>query len=473
MVNDDNTTTVQTLPKLAADANGNFVICWADERNGDFDIYAQRFAADGTLLGTNFRADDDTTNSSQLDAGIAMASDGSFVICWRDQREDGQNYDIYYQRFNPGAIRSGINIKVNDNTSSSSQRSPAIAGNANGDFVIVWDDRRNGNADAYFQRFAPSGRIGANVRADTSSVISTADPDAAMADDGTIIITWYGILNGSNIYLQRIAPNNSFLGGNILVNDDNQNVPHQRPDIAVNSLGEYTIAWGDSRDGDNAIYGQRYDDIGLAIGANFRIDDDFTMLTSRSNPTLHYDSSDRLLIMWSDNRIGGPYAQRYGSNNAPLGANFPVPSDTANAGGRPSTVVFGDHILSTWIKLLPNTNFDVWANILDLNNPVGITDELNWSVSESIQLFANYPNPFNPTTTIGWQMANTSHVQLSIYNVRGQKVKTLFEGVKSAGFYDAIWDGTNLHGGLVGSGVYFYEIRSEEFISVRKLMLLR
>jgi len=81
-----------------------------------------------------------------------------------------------------------------------------------------------------------------------------------------------------------------------------------------------------------------------------------------------------------------------------------------------------------------------------------------------VQMLPNYPNPMNPQnsgTTITFKLPHKSNVELTIYNVLGQKVKTLVNAVRYAGEFDASWDGRNRQGQMVSSGVYFCEIKTK------------
>ncbi len=88
-------------------------------------------------------------------------------------------------------------------------------------------------------------------------------------------------------------------------------------------------------------------------------------------------------------------------------------------------------------------------------------------------LSANYPNPFNPETSIDFVIPETSHVSLTIYNALGQHVKTLASEVKSAGSYTVVWDGRDDAGRLVNSGVFFYRMKAGNIIRTNKLMFLK
>lgn len=89
------------------------------------------------------------------------------------------------------------------------------------------------------------------------------------------------------------------------------------------------------------------------------------------------------------------------------------------------------------------------------------------------KLFQNYPNPFNPVTTIVYSVADQNRVELTIFNVRGQKVRRLVSETKSPGRYTINWDGTGDGGARVASGVYFYRIRIGTFSAVKKMIVLK
>lgn len=85
----------------------------------------------------------------------------------------------------------------------------------------------------------------------------------------------------------------------------------------------------------------------------------------------------------------------------------------------------------------------------------------------------NYPNPFNPSTEIGMALPFDSDVELSVFNVLGQKVATLVDGHMPAGYHTVTWNGTGSDGSSVASGIYFYRITSEQFTTSKKMMLLK
>lgn len=88
-------------------------------------------------------------------------------------------------------------------------------------------------------------------------------------------------------------------------------------------------------------------------------------------------------------------------------------------------------------------------------------------------LSQNYPNPFNPTTTIDYSIPKSGNVELVIFNMTGQKVRTLISGRQDAAFYKIVWDGRNELGENVASGLYFYRLVSGSFSKIEKMTLIK
>ncbi|HEX9973656.1 MAG TPA: T9SS type A sorting domain-containing protein, partial [bacterium] len=96
-------------------------------------------------------------------------------------------------------------------------------------------------------------------------------------------------------------------------------------------------------------------------------------------------------------------------------------------------------------------------------------------VPDQFALLQNYPNPFNPTTIIRFDLPKTSRISLKIYNLLGQEIYTLYEGMKSAGNHQAIWDGKDNHDMAMPSGLYFCRLSVEggRWVQTIKIMLIR
>jgi immune inhibitor A len=99
--------------------------------------------------------------------------------------------------------------------------------------------------------------------------------------------------------------------------------------------------------------------------------------------------------------------------------------------------------------------------------------ENNGQIPTSYFLDQNYPNPFNPTTTIRYGLMKRSDVRIVIYNLLGQEIRTLFRGVKEAGFHSQQWDGRDNYGRTVASSIYIYRLETAENVYTRKMILMK
>ena len=86
----------------------------------------------------------------------------------------------------------------------------------------------------------------------------------------------------------------------------------------------------------------------------------------------------------------------------------------------------------------------------------------------------NYPNPFNPSTTIKFDLRKAGYVNLEIYNIKGQKVRTLIDQQQEAGYHSKVWNGIDDSGNPIGSGIYFYRLIVDgTAYPMRKCLLLK
>ncbi len=123
-----------------------------------------------------------------------------------------------------------------------------------------------------------------------------------------------------------------------------------------------------------------------------------------------------------------------------------------------------------------NTLNELYDNAVIAKQKYDITTDLNdntLSLPKQFELFQNYPNPFNPTTKIQFNLAATSEIKLEVYNVLGQKVKTIADTKLSAGVHEYQWDATDDANQSVASGIYFYRLSNDEQFKTHKMTLLK
>ncbi len=100
-------------------------------------------------------------------------------------------------------------------------------------------------------------------------------------------------------------------------------------------------------------------------------------------------------------------------------------------------------------------------------------DEKPRTVPQTFALEPNFPNPFNPATTIGYRLPQASRVQLSVYDLLGQEVAVLVNTDQLAGSYQVVWSGRNDRGEPVPAGVYFYRLEADAYAGVKKMVFLK
>ena len=123
---------------------------------------------------------------------------------------------------------------------------------------------------------------------------------------------------------------------------------------------------------------------------------------------------------------------------------------------------------------------DDWDVTPSANGPWTFTVDAGWMLSaeeellpEVFALYNNYPNPFNPITNIKYDIPEVSDVRIDIYNLAGQRVRTLVSKQHQPGRYKIQWSATNDAGSPVASGMYIYKIHAKDFVSVKKLLLMK
>lgn len=206
-----NTTTAngQSRPSVAMDANGDFVVSWdsGDQDGSSFGVYAQRYNAAGVTQGSEFRVNT-TTASIQAEASVAMDADGDFVVAWQSLGQDGSSDGVYAQRYNAAGLSQGGEFRVNTFTSNK-QSAPSVSMDVDGDFVVSWESsgQEGSNYGVYAQRYNAAGvPQGGEFPVNTFTTSSQISPAVAMDADGDFVVAWKSDgQDGSDdgIYAQR------------------------------------------------------------------------------------------------------------------------------------------------------------------------------------------------------------------------------------------------------------------------------
>jgi hypothetical protein len=170
------------------DAGGAFLVAWQNlDRDGDdLGVYARRFNAAGAPLGNEFLVNT-TTTGRQFGSVVAMDADGDAVVAWKSGATGGSVYDLFAQRYDSAGTAQGGEFQVNQTTLSQFSRTPSVAMDVGGDFVVAWD-RGNVLARRYGADGVPQGGE-FRVNTDVNDVKNF--PTVAMDADGDrFVIAW-------------------------------------------------------------------------------------------------------------------------------------------------------------------------------------------------------------------------------------------------------------------------------------------
>lgn len=200
----------QWSPAVAVHRGGAFVVVWHDDsQDGSSQgVYAQRYDATGNRLGGEFRVNTEVTNQQWWPA-IAMDADANFVVAWDSQAQDGSGYGIYAQRFDATGTPVGTEFRANT-TTANDQRIPAVAMDHWGNFVVAWTStgQDGSSSGVYAQRFDNTGaRVGGELQINATTAGTQQSPDLATDGWGNYVIAWESENqdgNGYGIYARRL-----------------------------------------------------------------------------------------------------------------------------------------------------------------------------------------------------------------------------------------------------------------------------
>lgn len=377
-VNDDNTVTTQSDPKIAVAANGSFIITWVDRRSGTNDIFLQQFDTAGVAIGVNRRINDDTNESYQFEPAVACDVNGRYSVVWKDYRNGSYPFDpdIYFQRYNSSIEPQGINCNLTVEYPDSTKETPDIALYAWGGGVVVWADYRNRQWDVYGQLISSDGSlVGGNFKInDDIGTFQQHAPKVSVSQNGWFIVVWYdNRLGNDDIYAQKFDSLATPLGGNFRVNTDDADARQAFPDVATDGAGAFTVVWVDWQNGNYPsnpdIYSRKYFEDLTPITGEVNINTDNSN-TAQREPSIASDRLGNVAIIWADSitnswDISG---QMIDVDGIVREANFKANEHTDSAQVSPDVALDGRYRYLTWVDRR-NGNYDIYASVQQYNDP--------------------------------------------------------------------------------------------------------
>jgi hypothetical protein len=348
------TTNTQGDPAIAADGDGDFVVAWQSiqEGTGGPGIFAQRYNASGVPQGGELHVNT-FTPSTQANPAIAMDADGDFIVAWSST--DAVNGGVRAQRFNAAGVPQGTEFGVAPSAGQGAGQ-PAVGMDVAGNFVVAYSANEGASGvNILVRRYdflgAPQGTA---FRANTYLTSVQLTPAVAMDADGDFVVAWESYLqDGSDygVYAQRFNSFGNVQGAEFRVNSYTTSTQRSAA-VGMDLAGDFVVAWHSyGQDGSsNGVYAQRYNAAGIAQGAEFRVN---TFTTNgQSGPVVALDADGDFLITWSsyqqDGSLSGIYAQQYSAAGATIGAEFKVNSFTTNSQTRPAVTADhkGDYVIA-------------------------------------------------------------------------------------------------------------------------------
>ncbi len=319
------TTGPQSVPQIAADGQGNFIVVWTSDGSSGSDnslasIQGRRFASSGAPLSDEVQINTYTTGSQGgLYGGPSVAADaaGNFIVVW-SSASGAFSADVKGQRFDSTGALIGPEFQVNTSTTGDQGR-PQIAVAADGDFVVAWQSGYyvlpfQGGYDKQIRarRFASTGSaLGGDFSVNSYTSGDQSNPSVAVLDDGGFVIVWQsGGLSGApdgspqSIFGQRYGSTGGPLGGEFQVNTyttGSQGLPF----VAVGDDGQQTVTWQSSSsttDPDVGVFAQRFATDGSFLGPQFQVNT--TTAGNQQGGALSLRQG-RSVIVWSGPEIHG------------------------------------------------------------------------------------------------------------------------------------------------------------------------
>jgi len=352
----------QTSPSVVVFKDRSFLAVWQDQRNGDWDIYAQKFDSLGAAVGGNFEIPQDPDFLDQINPDVARIEDSSFIVIWVEK--DEQN--IYAQRFHWDLSPDGSAILVNEAQISTPDLKPALAAFPDSGFVVTWQDTRSG-INIYARRFDSSGdTLGSSFKVNDTSSVLPESPSIAADTSGVFVIAWNDSRGGDkDIYFQRFDSAGNPLDTNQVANKDAAQIQYQSK-VSFGKNKGFMITWIDLRKGNEDIYQRLFHWDGTAKIADRKVNSDLGS-DGQWFPDVGADSNGFFIVAWADYRgeLPAMYVQKYDTNGTVLGPNMRISDSTATGENQMTSIWVnqpGGYVVC-W-RHAEGLHFDIYAQMV-------------------------------------------------------------------------------------------------------------
>jgi len=356
------THSAQHVPAAARLADGGFVAVWASYDTGDqYDVYAQRYDANGGMVGDEVRVNTTTAGHDWEPVVAGLADGGHVVVWWAGSTHPASRTHLRAQRYDGAGNKVGGEITLTDQGARHTNNSLVVTALADGGYAIAFETADGSYTGIATQRFAADGTpIGPRQLANSYTTYNQDVPSMTGLAGGGWVVAWDspgGDGAGWGAMAQRFDAAGAKVGGEFRLNASIGGDQYHTS-LAALEGGGFVAAW--YSDGQGGVYAQRFDAAGARVGAEFRVN---TLgVDTVPRPSIVALPGGGFAVAWQSVQDGGydVHAQRFDAAGARVGGEFRVNDVTT---GRQSDVVLVDR---------PDGGFTaVWASNDQTRDPSG------------------------------------------------------------------------------------------------------
>ncbi|MBL1199463.1 MAG: hypothetical protein FWK04_10315 [Nostoc sp. GBBB01] len=326
----------QGQPAVVYDPLSGFTVVWDSfgQDGSNYGVYSKRYNSAGVPQ-TGDSLVNTTTTGAQRDPVIARDATGNYVVVWRGNGSGGDSNGIYFQRFNAAGTALGGETLVNT-ASTDLETQPAVAMNGSGAFVVAYTSTNGTDSEVFVRLYNSSGIAVINpIQVNVTTTSAQNSPVVAIDNNGNFVVVWESSQNSAataiDLYGRRFSSTGAALSGEFLISTvtaGNQS----NAAIALDGNGNFTVAWQSvDQDGSGSgIYARQFSSAGVALGAEFLVNQ--TTAGDQVEPAIAMQTKGDFAIAWRNQSSGNGdiYVRSYSANNAPTGLTLSTTSINEN-----------------------------------------------------------------------------------------------------------------------------------------------
>ncbi len=360
---------------IAAIPNGGFVVSWSSyygTSGRSNDIFCRVFEPNCSPVGNEFQINQITTGN-QTEPSVAAKNSDEFIAAWQGYVSEEDGFDIFAQRMDTNGLPIGSELHVNNKINSNDQTCPNIAMNNNGSFVIVWDSETDMNSTVICgRRYNNEGTaIGDEFQVSTGN--DSRYPNVAIDSNGNFTIAWIeGSKTNYSIMARLYNTQGTPISEPFKVNKD-KITSFAQPAIAMDAAGCFLITWdGDPKlAGNDDIHARIYEPNGTPSGEPFAVNT--TLEKAQQNPQTAVNDSGQFIIVWDSE--GDPnvnekdiFGQRFDKKGNRIGNEFRLNSYTDSDQKCPAvTFIDNGHFITVWQSMNQDgSNYGIYGEAREM-----------------------------------------------------------------------------------------------------------